>query len=139
MDRQVNTAIRLAYQLDSYIQAGHLHADEFDADTRARIALLLSQHPKPHLPKSEDPFPSDWPIDRPALHKATTAFLKAASSIVIESTSLDTATDPKRPLGPKTRGSYHNIASKLFPAKPKSRKTRSSLIRTSLPPNTFGR
>lgn len=60
--------------------------------------MLSYQTTLPALPRFEDLYPPSWPIDRPSLYKATTAFLKATA--YIPATNI-VGTKPTRPLGRK--------------------------------------
>ena len=100
MDKQLHRAILLAVQLDNYIQLDQPCADEFDSDTKSRISFLLSPHfNRPTLPKAEDPYPPDWSIHRPSLHKATVEFIRL--SPFISPPIQPSQAEPPRPLGRK--------------------------------------
>ncbi|KAI2730633.1 hypothetical protein CBS147332_2485 [Penicillium roqueforti] len=99
METPSTTAIRLANQLHVYIDQQNSWCSDFDSETKHRIDVVLShQTTLPALPRFEDPYPPSWPIDRPSLHKATTAFLKATA--YIPATNI-VGTEPTRPLGRK--------------------------------------
>ncbi|KOS45919.1 hypothetical protein ACN38_g3116 [Penicillium nordicum] len=58
--------------------------------------------------ESENPFPSDWPIHRPTLHKAIESFLKASASITPGTVAR--LSEPSKPFGYYNRGATTRVS-----------------------------
>jgi len=75
MERRLQLSRQLALQFRNYGDADNPWSNEFDPETLSRIGVILAADSQVHLPKSQDPFPAAWPIDRSVLNKAVKDFL----------------------------------------------------------------